>query len=65
MERFPNLTWKAICNLFKDKPTCNICEKEMSHNVGPYGKFYFCPNRCSGQKPVSETYWLKMKSKIE
>lgn len=55
------LNGKAIDNLSKDSPTCNICEEGMASRVGKFGKFYYCINHCSGQKTVSESYWLGIK----
>lgn len=54
------LNSKAIANLSKDSPTCNICEKDMASRMGKFGKFYYCINHCSGQKTVSESYWLSI-----
>lgn len=41
----------------KEFPTCNCCKTSMSPRQGKYGKFYFCPNHCEGQKCVSDKYW--------
>jgi hypothetical protein len=49
------LNAKAIVNLLKPFPTCNICENEMKERAGKFGVFYFCA--CEGQKTVSKQYW--------
>lgn len=46
---------KAIVNLLKQSPTCNICENEMTERYGAYGVFYFC--NCKEQGTVSKKYW--------
>jgi len=52
---------KAVENLYKDTPTCNICAEDMQPQEGKFGKFYYCGNRCKGQKTVSDTYWQSVK----
>lgn len=51
----------AIANLKKPNPTCNWCGQQMPSREGKYGKFYFCANRCPGQKTVSDSYWQSIK----
>jgi hypothetical protein len=51
----------AIANLYKERPTCNVCEQEMSSRNGRYGLFYFCENACEGQGTVSDKYWQKVR----
>ncbi len=58
---YKNLNEKAIENLFKEHPSCNVCHKEMSKRNGKFGAFYFCS--CEGQKTVSEKYWLSIRIK--
>ena len=55
------LNGKAIDNISKKSPTCNICEEGMASRIGKYGKFYYCVNLCSGQKTVSDSYWKSIK----
>ena len=52
---------KAIVNLLKEYPTCNVCENEMTERHGVYGVFYFCS--CEEQKTVSQSYWDKVRIK--
>lgn len=61
---FPELNDAAIINLFKDNPTCNCCGNQMTEQHGKFGKFYFCVNKCTEQKNISESYWLKLKGEI-
>jgi hypothetical protein len=60
-----HLNKKAIDNLTKERPTCNICEEMMSEQTGKYGKFYYCNNYCDGQKTVSDKYWQSVKTNGE
>lgn len=62
---FPNLNERAIFNLFKSVPSCNCCGKPMTARDGKFGKFYFCENKCDGQKTVSDVYWKSLKRKLE
>lgn len=48
----------------REKPTCNICEKEMLPKFGKFGKFYYCGNKCRGQPTVSDKYWQDFKLKV-
>lgn len=59
----PKLNAKAIANLSKPNPTCNICEEQMQPRLGKYGKFYFCNNYCEGQSTISDTYWQSIRRK--
>lgn len=34
-------------------PTCNKCSTLMPSRMGKFGRFYYCKNRCDGQKAVS------------
>ena len=58
-----NLTNKAVANLYKPVPTCNICEEFMVTRYGTYGKFYYC--KCEGQPNVSDKYWQKVRLRME
>lgn len=60
-----SVTKRAVINARKrENPTCNICTQEMEAKNGMYGKFYFCKNRCEGQKTVSDEYWQKFKNRV-
>lgn len=59
------LTEIAKRNLFKESPTCNVCQKEMSSREGKFGKFYYCSNQCDGQGTVSDKYWQSVRRKGE
>lgn len=48
-------------NLYKELPTCNVCQKEMVCCEGKYGVFYYCGNRCKNQKTVSDKYWQSVR----
>lgn len=58
-EEYPHLNKAAIQNLYKERPTCNICENLMFARQGKYGKFYHC--HCDGQPNVSDAYWQKVR----
>lgn len=62
-ETYPHLNDKAIYNLAKDVPTCNVCEEAMKQRSGRFGDFYYCANSCKGQKTVSEKYWDSVRIK--
>lgn len=55
------LTKQALLNVRKNSPTCNVCLEEMQPQDGKFGKFYFCGNKCEGQKTVSDSYWQSLK----
>lgn len=55
------LNKKALQNLLKESPTCNICDNSMEPRVGVFGKFYFCGGGCEGQRTVSDKYWQSVK----
>lgn len=54
---------EAVKRSSKENPTCNMCNTEMKSRIGQFGKFYFCSNKCDGQKTVSDSYWQEFKSK--
>ena len=56
-----SLNEAAILNLINDSPTCNLCGDLMRGQAGKFGKFYFCGNRCDGQKTVSDKYWQSVR----
>ena len=56
-EVLPSFNKSAKNNLYKQCPTCNHCQEEMSTQFGKFGKFYYCGNRCKGQSTVSDKYW--------
>lgn len=47
----------AVKRLKTSAPICNVCSGEMLTRMGKYGKFYYCPNGCAGQKCVGDTAW--------
>lgn len=59
------LTEIAKRNLFKESPTCNVCQKEMNSRDGKFGKFYYCSNQCADQGTVSDKYWQSVRQKGE
>lgn len=48
-------------NLYKEFPTCNCCRQSMLPQEGKFGKFYYCKNKCEGQKTVSDKYWQSVR----
>jgi len=61
-------TWlnkEASNNLYKEFPTCNCCRESMTPQEGKFGKFYYCKNRCEGQKTVSDKYWQSVRINFE
>jgi len=56
---------EAVKRAARENPTCNICNTEMTAQNGRYGKFYFCYNKCDGQKTVSDAYWQDFKQKAK
>jgi len=56
---------EAVKRAARENPTCNVCNSEMTAQNGRYGKFYFCANKCEGQKTVSDTYWQDFKQKAK
>lgn len=58
-DKYVILTEKQKEALYKECPTCNFCETEMKDKSGAYGIFYYCEQRCKGQKTISKEYWDK------
>lgn len=61
-------TWlnkEASNNLYKEFPTCNCCRQSMFPQEGKFGKFYYCKNKCEGQKTVSDKYWQTVRIKLK
>jgi len=56
---------EAVKRAARENPTCNVCNTEMTAQNGRYGKFYFCANKCEGQKTVSDAYWQDFKQKAK
>lgn len=52
---------RSLAATVKLHPTCNYCGGEMSPRMGKFGKFYYCSNRCPGQKAVSDAYWQSVR----
>lgn len=55
------LNKEASESLYNEVPMCNFCREYMLPQEGKFGKFYFCGNKCKGQKTVSDKYWQSVK----